>query len=280
MAEYIFRENLLDRIKERINQAISIHLFLDYDGTLTTFSDDPRKAYPSKRLLSTLKKLISTPEISTAIISGRRLSQLQSMLNLDGITYAGLHGLKIQYHSGKSFVWDRAALLEPKLTDIKSELHKAFHHIEGILLEDKKAALGLHYRKYNGDPALIVNRFQKVVNKYLNGLEIIQGNQILEVRPKGWHKGKAVKLIRDEFSRGNYSQDQVLTIYIGDDRTDEDAFKYIKEGITICVLNDRSKDTGAQYYCLNPKEVLSFLGKLYKWRQADKPSGKHKLQKS
>ncbi len=270
MSEYIFRERVLTKIRKRIKEAESIHLFLDYDGTLTPFTDNPKETYPSKKMVHILKSLVSSPKVRVAIISGRQLSELRELLNLEEVTYAGTHGLQIEYPTGEKFVWDKAEDNRPILKQLKKKMGETFKDLDGVFLEDKEFTVGLHYRGFNGDPQIVVGKFKKLVEEHLDGLELLCGDKILEVRPKGWHKGRAVELIKKNFIKGSPEGSIAIPIYIGDDRTDEDAFRDLKErqGVTILVLNEkaRAKTTQAKYYCLDPREVLVFLGQIYKWQ--------------
>jgi trehalose 6-phosphate phosphatase len=86
-------------------------------------------------------------------------------------------------------------------------------------------------------------------------LELMHGEKVVEIRPKGWNKGKAVELIYI-----NYASKNVLPVYIGDDTTDEDAFQVIgNQGISIFVKNDSNRSTIANYWLKNPDDVLKFL---------------------
>lgn len=267
MPEYIFREKVLTKIRKVVKEAKSVQLFLDYDGTLTSFTDNPKQAYPSKKTVHILESLTSIPGIQVAIISGRQLLELRKLLNLKGVTYAGTHGLQIEYPWDEKFVWDKAADSRPILGQIKKKLSEAFKDLEGVFLEDKGFTLGLHYRGFSGDAEVLEDKFKELVEKHLDGLELLCGDKILEVRPKGWHKGKAVELIKKKFVKSDPDGGKVVPFYIGDDRTDEDAFRHLKEGVTILVLNGKAQTeaTEAKYYCQDPAEVLGLLNKISKW---------------
>jgi trehalose 6-phosphate phosphatase len=90
-------------------------------------------------------------------------------------------------------------------------------------------------------------------------LEVISGAKIVEARPKGWNKGKAI----ERFLTNSTEKSSTLIMYIGDDITDEDAFRVIgKRGITIHVRNQSRRKTVAQYWVNNPDEVYRFLQSL------------------
>jgi trehalose 6-phosphate phosphatase len=90
---------------------------------------------------------------------------------------------------------------------------------------------------------------------------LLSGREVIEIRPKGWDKGKAVNYISDQI-REKSDINEVLRIYIGDDRTDEDAFKVLKDGITIYVQNEDDLNTEAEYYLRDPEDTAKLLKSL------------------
>jgi len=128
----------------------------------------------------------------------------------------------------------RSALGTVSHFSIENEAAK-FNSEGGVLIEDKVLTLALHYRMLGGEKVEHVKRgFLQIARHENKGeLEIVDGAEVLEVRPKGWHKGKAVQLALKDL--GN-----VLPFYIGDDATDEDAFRTINNGITVRVSNSTS----------------------------------------
>jgi len=119
--------------------------------------------------------------------------------------------------------------------------------------------LAFHYRMVEKEKSQeMIDKFLNLVNKVgnPNSIDVLHGSKVVEIRPKGWNKGKAVELILKKVSKNK----NFLPIYIGDDTTDEDAFNSIgNKGITIFVENDEERSTSAQYSLKNPNEVLDFL---------------------
>jgi len=248
-------KHLLDsvnEIKETITKFDQVALFLDYDGTLVSFKDRPEYATPPKTLIELLRKLVDSPKFVVSIVSGRPIADLKKMLPIKGLSFLGLHGLEIEF-LGKTFVWEKAKDLKPIIGKIKEKLADRFSGEKGFLIEDKVLTLTLHYRMVKKERAEGAKRdFLQIVGQENNGeLEIIDGAKVLEVRPKGWHKGKAVQLVLKDL--GN-----VLPFYIGDDTTDEDAFRAIANGVTVRVSNAGEK-THAKFYLKNTNEVITFL---------------------
>lgn len=256
MIEYLFDH--LGEIEDIIKiKKENLALFLDYDGTLVPFKDRPEDATPPNALIGILKRLVDRRKFVIWIISGRMIDEIEEMLPIKGLHFAGLHGLQIDFPNGK-FVWDGAKESIPILDKIKKEVFAKFGNENAIRIKDKIFTLALNYRCFTGEIGKLKEKFVEIVSKYNDGtLEIIHGAKILEVRPKGWNKGTAVEMILKKIPNA-------MPIYIGDDRTDEDAFNYINsiDGITI-IANE--KEANAKFYLRGQREVLSFLNILSEW---------------
>ena len=236
-------------------------LFLDYDGTLTPIVKKPPLAVLSKARRTILKKIAKTTHITIAIISGRMLSDLKRRVGISGIYYAGNHGFEIQGPKIK-IVHPKARLAKPILREIKAELKKRLKDIKGIIVEDKILTLSLHYRMARPKNFRRIKKiFSEIVRPYqrTEKIRVTRGKKVLEIRPDiEWNKGRAVLWLLKKLGKGS----KVLPIYIGDDRTDEDAFLALKNlGLTIRV--GKSKKTHAQHCVKNVNEVYMFLESIF-----------------
>jgi len=249
---YLF--DRIEKVLERLRVAKRIFLFLDYDGTLTPIVSQPEEAYLSgemKRLLANLKR---NPKILMAIVSGRSLRDIQSRIGLKGISYVGNHGLEvfIPKHGRKVLVSKK---ISQELVDMRDRLNNQLRDLKGVVLEDKGCVLALHYR--NVDPICvppILMGLKKEINRSMAPLALAFGKYVFEVRPKSSvNKGVAVLELLNHVEPGG-----VLPIYIGDDQTDEDAFRALRrKGVTILVGFPRP--SSARYYVKDPSEVFQFL---------------------
>lgn len=262
MPEYI--HDHLHSIYDRIDKANEILLFLDYDGTLVSFKNRPQDVITPDEVKSVLHHLTQNPIFNIFIVSGRTLHEIKQLVDIKGLSFAALHGLQIELSNGKSFFWEEAENIRPLLEKLKETLLYEFKDEKGVFIEDKEFTLAFHYRMLSKEKIKdAVEKFSNMVKKINNNnlLEIIYGAKVVEVRPKGWHKGKAVELILKNISEFK----NFLPIYIGDDITDEDAFQHLgKEGITIFVTHNSNRKTAAQYWLKNPDEVIKFLQSLSK----------------
>jgi len=240
-----------------------IILFLDYDGTLSPIADTPHQAIIPKETKALLKELTKSLRVKIAIISGRSLSDIKALVGLKDIIYAGNHGLEIE---GPKIKFEPLVSLRCKavLEQIKNDLNKRLSSINGAFVEDKGLSLSLHYRLVDKKNIPQVKAiFHETIILYLvrNKIKIKTGKMVLEVRPPSeWGKGKIVLwlLVRQKFA---LKDKDVVPIYIGDDTTDEDAFKVLKNnGITIFV--GKPKPSYAQYYLKDTNEVKEFLKRI------------------
>jgi trehalose-phosphatase len=250
---------ILRRIKkdiaEKIKRAKKIIFFLDYDGTLTPIRKKPKLARLKTRRKALLTKLAKSNCYSVFIISGRSLKDVKRLIGLNCISYVGNHGIECE-GPGLKYVNGPAKALKKPIQGAYARLKKKIK-IKGIILENKTYTLSLHYRL--ADPKKIPT-LKKIFYDTISTLrkakkiKITEGKKILEIRPDvEWNKGKIVNWILKKEKKN------ILPIYIGDDKTDEDAFKALRrKGVTILVSKNRKK-TSARYRLNSPKEVIKFL---------------------
>ena len=251
--KYLFGE--WEFVRDRIRRAQTLFLLLDYDGTLTPIVARPELALCSPKVKVLLEKLRDCPGVSVAIMSGRSLEDIRGKIGVSRITYVGNHGLEIENPAGIHRKRLSPAR-EEELKTIRMTLEETLRFIPGILLEDKGPILTVHYRnappEYSGNVPQVV---EKVAEKGKDRWQIVSGKKILEIRPRvNFGKGKAVRDLLKTIPA-----DGLLPIYLGDDRTDEDAFRVLEDrGISIFV-GPGSTTSDARYFLNDPSEVQEFL---------------------
>jgi len=250
--DYLF--NRIEKIVARLKIAKCIFFFLDYDGTLTPIVSHPEKAILSEETKALLLALKKNPKFLLAIVSGRSLKDIRKLVGLKKIYYIGNHGLEIfTPQKGTKQIISKEVFLE--LARIRNRLNSQLKDIEGIHIEDKGSILAIHYR--NIDPKCvppILMALKQEIKDSRPSLYLGYGKMVFEIRPESnVNKGTAVLELLNQIDR-----DQVLPLYIGDDQTDEDAFKFLKKiGITIFV--GLPSHSSAQYYVEDSSEVYQFL---------------------
>lgn len=233
-------------------------IFLDYDGTLTPIVASPDRAVLSGSMRDTLLRL--TERFTVAVISGRDLEDVREKVGIDDIYYAGSHGFDITGpgHERETFQQGREFL--PDLDEAESMLRERLGKIEGLLLERKRFSIAVHYRNVPQEKVEEVETVVDRVASRFDGLRRSSGKKVHELQPDmEWDKGKALRWILDAL---DLERTNVLPLYIGDDTTDEDAFRAINDdGIGIVVM-DEPRSTAARYRLRDPGQVQTFLNRL------------------
>ena len=247
-----FFENLED-IKKQLSER-EVILFLDYDGTLTPIVATPDLAILSDSMREAIKQLSAFYKVS--IVSGRATDDVKGKVKIDGIFYAGSHGFEIVNPDGEVKFNEEAKKIRPIIDEAHKKLKDRLSSIKGALAEHVKYTISAHYRLVADEDFA---NFEKIVDETIReypALHKSSGKKVFELKPKiDWHKGKAVEWILGILGSG----DNVLPIYIGDDTTDEDAFRVLKnKGFGILVA-DPPRDTEAKYVIKNTEEVKKVL---------------------
>lgn len=250
----------LDEIARRVTSVHRIGLFLDFDGTLSTIVPIPKDAKLDPGIRSVLKSLIARPDFSVSIVSGRALADVRERAGLSKVIYVGNHGLEIESDT-ICFREPQAEALRRDLRRLSLQLKLALSETDGLEVEDKGLTLSVHYRRVNEHLHDWVRTVASGTVDRFPEFQAREGKMVLEVKPRvSWHKGYAIKWIAREILPANS-----LSIYIGDDVTDEDAFAAIPEGITIRV--GEAAETHARYFLSDVRAVGQFL----EWLDNAKP---------
>ncbi|MDP8234562.1 MAG: trehalose-phosphatase [Candidatus Saelkia tenebricola] len=226
-------------------------IFLDYDGTLTPIVDKPDLATISESMKETLKLLCQNYTVS--IVSGRGRADVENLVGLEGIFYAGNHGFDIK---GPEFsmIQPQAEKAIPLIQKVTQYSKEKFSDIEGLLVEEKKFSVAVHYRLVDEDKYLegIKQEVEKIVDQE-EGLRLMYGKKVFEILPKiDWNKGKAISWIMQVL---NLSFEDNSIVYIGDDTTDEDAFRAIRTRACGILVSESMTSSAADFYVKTPYEV-------------------------
>ncbi|XP_010916894.1 probable trehalose-phosphate phosphatase 6 [Elaeis guineensis] len=251
-----------------------IVMFLDYDGTLSPIVDDPDRAFMSENMRSAVREVAR--RFPTAIVSGRCRDKVYNFVQLAELYYAGSHGMDIEGPAkqpkytkakAKAVLFQPASEFLPMIDAVYKALVTKTESTPGARVENNKFCASVHYRCVDEKKwGALAEQVRSVLKDYPK-LRLTQGRKVLEIRPTiKWDKGKALEFLLD--SLGFADCNDVLPIYIGDDRTDEDAFKVLRDrgqGIGILV-SKFPKETSASYSLSEPAEVMDFLHHLADWK--------------
>lgn len=245
----------LSKIEARIRAASEVSLFLDFDGTLAPLELDPAAVLLPAPVRETLARLARTPLVTT-IISGRAVSDLKPRVGVEGLIYAGNHGLEISGPRMR-FIEPEAAARRPELEQLTGRLLQKLQNVPGVLVEFKALSTTVHYR---GAPvervSAIKNTIRAVTAPVSASFMVRSSKMALEILPRtAWNKGAAALWINECLDHGNN-----LSIFLGDDATDEDAFRALPDGITVRVSDaGEVRATSARYRLPDPLAVHEFL---------------------
>ncbi|HEY4651088.1 MAG TPA: trehalose-phosphatase [Pontibacter sp.] len=233
-------------------------VFLDYDGCLTPIVPKPEQAVLSEEMKATLQQLAQ--HCFVAIVSGRDRANVQQLVQLKELYFAGSHGFDIMGPDGRHTEPGGARQVLPALDAAEHELTRELQTIAGVLVERKRYAIAVHYRNVPQALEAQVKATTETILARHPQLKQGAGKKIIELKPNlDWHKGKAVLWLLEEMHLNNA---EVIPVYIGDDITDEDAFAALQgRGIGILV-GEHDEQTAATYRLENVAEVQQFLSRI------------------
>jgi trehalose 6-phosphate phosphatase len=225
-------------------------LFLDVDGTLLDFAERPDAVHVDDALSSLLAELYATLDGAMALVSGRSLIDLDSLFGAPPWAMAGLHGLQLRHADGELRETRVSASRRTLALHVAESLARRF---PGVLLENKDLAVALHCRaapaQFEALRAVLAEHISD-----LHGYELQAGNLVLELKPVGMDKGKAVGELLERVPFAGR-----LPIYLGDDLTDEYGFAAtnLENGISVRV-GTRTPSL-AQYSLPQPAAARAWL---------------------
>lgn len=239
-------------IEADLRAADRVSLFLDYDGTLVPFVRNPAEAQLDEQTRETLARISRKRGVAVTIISGRSLSDIHARIGLEGVTYAGNHGLEI-CGGGLRFIEPTAAARSDELAQLSTRLAADLRRFAGTVVEYKGLTTTIHYRQAAvREIGKIEDTVRAALQHAADSFRAASSKMAIEVVPRtGWHKGKAAAWINQHLG-GN-----PLSLFIGDDETDEDAFRALPEAITVRVGS--CTVTAARYWVADPSAVHDFL---------------------
>lgn len=243
----------LPEVKSAITKASGLLVCCDFDGTLTPLVDHYQDAWLDASALATLRVLVARPHTKMVILSGRALADLKTRTPVAGLIHVGNHGLEIMgpgfqlFRTSPYHAWQR-------FNEVEEELKRGFQDLPGVVVENKKFSLSVHYRLAPPNRREeILGAVQQSAAALQPAFQICPGRDVWEIRPNvSWNKGKALAWIQNHLELH-----QGAVLCLGDDQTDEDVFAAFPQSIPIQV--GVPKNTHARYSLPGPESVLSFL---------------------
>lgn len=255
-------------------------VFCDYDGTLTPIVERPEDARISPSMLSVLADLAETTPV--AIVSGRDLADVESMVGDDRFWFSGSHGFDVRTPSGERIEMDLGAAALPALDQATGALRAQVGRIQGAWLERKRFAIAVHYR---ATPDHLTDELRRLVEAEAerhDELRMTGGKRIFELRPAvEWDKGRAILWLMDVMGLDTA---QVVPVFIGDDVTDEDGFVALRDlGVGVVVADpdephdeqhlDGPRKSAALDTLADPSAVRELLERIARTSEAQPENG-------
>jgi len=229
---------------------------LDFDGTLAPIAKYPNLAKLKLSTRQVLRKLNSSCGYQVAIVSGRSVKDVRNLVGIKGLIYVGNHGLEAA-GGGISFIKSNTLKSRRALAEISRRIKQKIVPVKGVYFEDKVLSLSLHYRMVPEDKVdELTKQFMSIISPYKRSgrIKLTSGKRVWEIRPPvSWNKGDIALWLMKKMKN-------TLVFYFGDDKTDEDAFRMLKnKGITVKVGYAGSGKTCAEYALKDSNEVRDFL---------------------
>lgn len=247
----VLNTNYFEIAHDVFNKKIRPVLFLDFDGTLTDIKDKPELAVLAKDTRDLISKLSKKTII--VIISGRTRKDLERLIGVEDVFYAGNHGFDMKGRGLsmiKSTGYDFKGLYKLLAEELKD--------IKGVLIEDKELSIAVHYRMVDETKFPYI---ESVVNRIIrdnNMLRLMLGKKVFEIIPNiDWDKSKAMQWIIEKLQL-SWSGDSRI-VYMGDDITDEFVFRFNRtRGLNILV-SEKSIVSASDFRVKNVNEARSVL---------------------
>ncbi|UGB38639.1 trehalose-phosphatase [Frateuria soli] len=225
-------------------------LFLDVDGCLLEFADDPAAVRVSPTLRAVLQALHTRLDGALALVSGRGVSDLDRLFGTPGWAMAGLHGYQLQHGNGRH----REIVVDPDdQARMRAAVQALAARMDGVQLEDKHHAMALHCRRAP-EHLSALHAAARAIAADLPGYELQPGNLVMEFKPAGMDKGRAVEELMQQppFAGRN-------PVYLGDDLTDEHAFEAVNGAGGASVRVGWREPTRARFTLPSPVAVQAWL---------------------
>jgi trehalose-phosphatase len=245
-------------------------VFLDYDGTLTPIVDRPEDAVISDSMRDAVRRLAA--RCTVCVVSGRDRPVVQKLMRIDDLVVAGSHGFDIWDPRGGTVGHDAASGFGEVLAKVTDRLRTEIEPVPGATIETKRSSVAVHYRLVAvPERSFVKEVVDMLLADYPDQLKVTPGKMVYEIQPRiDWDKGKAVQYLCQAL---HVDSAEFVPLYLGDDITDEDAFRALKEpsqglprgpGIGVVVADQgdpeqAGRTTAADFVLESVEEVQRFL---------------------
>lgn len=197
-----------------------IALLLDVDGTIVDIGPSPTEVHVSDALVKSLARLHELSGGAVALVSGRRIGDLDRLFSPLELPSIGGHGAEMRVRDGEMFYWAK-----PLPGALRARLAKAADIGPGVVVEDKEYSVALHYRKAPEHAEQLRHYIGDARTAYPGEpTELLLGKAMFEVKRPGINKGESIRKLMAHAPFGGRTP-----VFIGDDVTDESVFEVLPE---------------------------------------------------
>lgn len=239
---------------------VPLVVMLDVDGTLAPIASRPEEATVPPETRRLVAALAARDGVHVALVSGRAAVVARRMVSVANVWAIGNHGFEITGPDGEELVDPQVAPYRPVMAQAARKLTAQVAHVPGVIFEDKTWTHSIHYRLAE---QTVVPRLRAAIEDTAKqlGLKVTEGKLVLEVRPPlRVDKGTAVLTLAHRLDGLRATSS---LIFIGDDRTDEDAFRALRarapHAVTVRVTHGDDTPTAAEFNVGDTPDVRELL---------------------
>lgn len=253
--------DILDDLRAARGSTGSLLVGLDFDGTLATIVPQPADAALIRGASEVIARLSARSDTEVAVVTGRGIADIRNRVGMAHLHYAGNHGLEIE-SPGKRWIHPEADAHRTTMPDVVAALRDALSEWPEITIENKLVSLSVHFRTVTDEETSkrIVKAVHDAAQPFSEHLRLTGGHKVVEIRPGiEWDKGNAFAALRTSLGL-----DDAPALFVGDDKTDEDAFREMtgESDYGIIVGTKRLHETRATAMLDSPADVVRFLAAL------------------
>lgn len=242
-------------------------VMLDVDGTLAPIVPVFDQATVPPETQRAIASLLQRPNVHVALVTGRGAGVARRMVDVNNVWVIGNHGFEIQGPNGEDLADPSVVGYREVIATAVTRLHPLIRAMQGVIIEDKAITLSVHWRL--ADPA-VVPALRRAVDEIAEslGLRVTEGKRIFEIKPPALiDKGTAVLALAERLTNG---RDDASIVFAGDDVTDEDAIRALREhhprAVTVRVLGEENPPTKAEFSLHGTEAMREFLEELSRAR--------------
>jgi len=245
---------ILAEFLERLSVAPASALLLDYDGTLAPFQTERDRAYPYPGVVEIIRSIVQTGRTKVIVVTGRPIRELQALLPPVGsLEIWGEHGLD---HLMADGTYEQKPIA-PEIAETLAQAERWLNEVDlTSLAEIKRAGLAIHWRGLSEAEtgrvqARTLEGWARLAEQ--PGIKLLRFEGGLELRAARPNKGDSVTAILKDLDP------DTRIAFLGDDLTDEDAFRVLGDRGLSVLVRPEYRETRASVWLKPPEELLGFL---------------------